>query len=123
MRYFKSVCITIISVGFLIPSLAQQKNFTAINTRVDSFINLQMTQKNIVGLSLAVMHEGKIIHTKGYGFANLEHKVPAVHPCHKHLMKPEGRIHFAGAYADNLNWGTEAATRSANRVANEIDKA
>ena len=40
-----------------------------------------------------------------------------------HLMKPHGRIYFAGAYADNLNWGTEAATRSANRVANEIDKA
>jgi monoamine oxidase len=40
-----------------------------------------------------------------------------------HLMKPQGRIHFAGAYADNLNWGTEAATRSANRVATEIDKA
>jgi len=40
-----------------------------------------------------------------------------------HLMKPHGRIHFAGAYADNLNWGTEAATRSANRAANEIDKA
>jgi monoamine oxidase len=39
------------------------------------------------------------------------------------LMKPQGRIHFAGAYADNLNWGTEAATRSANRVANEIDQA
>jgi monoamine oxidase len=36
------------------------------------------------------------------------------------LMKPHGRIHFAGAYADNLNWGTEAATRSANRVANAI---
>ena len=39
------------------------------------------------------------------------------------VMRPEGRIHFAGAYADNLNWGTEAATRSANRVAHEIDKA
>jgi len=39
-----------------------------------------------------------------------------------HLMEPHGRIHFAGAYADNLNWGTEAATRSANRVANAIDK-
>ena len=39
------------------------------------------------------------------------------------LMKPYGRIHFAGAYADNLNWGTEAATRSANRVAKEIDQA
>ena len=39
------------------------------------------------------------------------------------LMKPHGRIYFAGAYADNLNWGTEAATRSANRVANAIDQA
>lgn len=39
------------------------------------------------------------------------------------LMQPIGRIHFAGAYADNLNWGTEAATRSANRVAKEIDNA
>ncbi len=38
------------------------------------------------------------------------------------LMEPLGRIYFAGAYADNLNWGTEAATRSANRVANAIDK-
>lgn len=38
------------------------------------------------------------------------------------LMRPAGRIHFAGAYADNLNWGMEASTRSAYRVANEIDK-
>ena len=40
-----------------------------------------------------------------------------------HLMEPVGRIHFAGSYADNLNWGMEAATRSANRVALEIDQA
>jgi monoamine oxidase len=39
------------------------------------------------------------------------------------VMKPYGRIHFAGAYADNLNWGMEASTRSANRVASEIEKA
>lgn len=32
-------------------------------------------------------------------------------------------VHFAGASADNLNWGMEAATRSANRVAQEIDLA
>jgi len=40
-----------------------------------------------------------------------------------HVMTPLGRIHFAGAYADNLNWGMEAATRSANRVAKEIEQA
>lgn len=39
------------------------------------------------------------------------------------VMRPAGRIHFAGAYADNLNWGMEASTRSAYRVAGEIDKA
>ncbi len=40
-----------------------------------------------------------------------------------HVLTPHQRIHFAGAYADNLNWGMEAATRSANRVAKEIDQA
>ncbi len=40
-----------------------------------------------------------------------------------HVMTPHKRIHFAGAYADNMNWGQEAATRSANRVAKEIDQA
>jgi len=39
------------------------------------------------------------------------------------IMEPHGRIHFVGAYADNLNWGMEAATRSANRVARSIDAA
>ena len=39
------------------------------------------------------------------------------------VIEPEGRIHFVGAYADNLNWGMEAATRSAHRVAAAIDTA
>jgi monoamine oxidase len=38
------------------------------------------------------------------------------------LAEPHGRVHFVGAYADNLNWGMEAATRSANRVAEAIDR-
>jgi monoamine oxidase len=39
------------------------------------------------------------------------------------VSEPHGRIHFAGAYCDNLNWGQEAATRSANRVARAIHEA
>ena len=39
------------------------------------------------------------------------------------IIEPHGRIYFAGAYCDNLNWGQEAATRSANRVAKAIDVA
>jgi monoamine oxidase len=39
-----------------------------------------------------------------------------------HIMKPVGRIHFAGSFADNLPWGMDAATRSGNRVAEAIDR-
>jgi monoamine oxidase len=38
------------------------------------------------------------------------------------LMQPEGRIYFAGTYADNLSRGMESCIRSAQRVALEIDK-
>ena len=37
------------------------------------------------------------------------------------LIEPVGRVYFVGAYADNLNWGQEAGTRSANRIADAID--
>ncbi|HUY32686.1 MAG TPA: NAD(P)/FAD-dependent oxidoreductase [Pirellulales bacterium] len=40
-----------------------------------------------------------------------------------HVMEPVGRIHFAGAHADNIPWGMDASTRSANRVAQAIDDA
>jgi len=39
------------------------------------------------------------------------------------LIEPVGRIHFAGAAFDSLPWGQDAATRSANRVARQIDAA
>ena len=38
------------------------------------------------------------------------------------IMKPEGRIYFAGTYADNLSRGMESCLRSARRVATEIDE-
>ncbi len=40
-----------------------------------------------------------------------------------HMMEPVGRIHFAGCHADNVPWGMDASTRSANRVAEAIHDA
>lgn len=37
-----------------------------------------------------------------------------------HTTTPVGRMYFVGGYADNRNWGMEAAVNSAYRVANEI---
>lgn len=76
INFYKS-CILLLSLGIALQAIGQKKNYSAINPKVDSYIHLQMEQKNIAGLSLAVMQEGKVIYTKGYGYANLEHKTPA----------------------------------------------
>ena len=38
------------------------------------------------------------------------------------ILQPEGRIYFAGTYADNMSRGMESCLRSARRVAAAIDK-
>lgn len=38
------------------------------------------------------------------------------------IMKPDGRIYFAGTYADNLSRGMESCLRSAQRISREIDE-
>ncbi len=44
--------------------------------KVDLFVREKMKSKNIPGLSLAVLRDGKIVHAKGYGMANLELSTP-----------------------------------------------
>jgi monoamine oxidase len=38
------------------------------------------------------------------------------------VMQPEGRIYFAGTYADNMSRGMDSCLRRAQRVAGEISK-
>ena len=42
----------------------------------DTFLEAQMTADSIVGASVAVVQDGEQVFAKGYGFADLEHKVP-----------------------------------------------
>jgi D-alanyl-D-alanine carboxypeptidase len=44
--------------------------------RVDAYINNEMKQQRIPGLSLAVLKEGRIVVAKGYGLANVELQAP-----------------------------------------------
>ena len=43
---------------------------------VDSLVKSEMKKQKIPGLSIVVVKDGKIDFSKGYGFSNLEHKVP-----------------------------------------------
>lgn len=50
---------------------------TASADRLDDVVQKEMKAQGIPGLTIAVMRDGKLIKVKGYGFANLEHRVPA----------------------------------------------
>ncbi len=67
---------------FLLPSLflislycAAQPSSKKIQARVDSLVSAEMQRQQIPGASVVVVRDGKIDYVKGYGFANLEHKV------------------------------------------------
>jgi CubicO group peptidase (beta-lactamase class C family) len=44
---------------------------------IDDFIKRQINKRHIPGLSLAILKDGKVLKTAGYGYANLELKVKA----------------------------------------------
>ena len=52
-------------------------NTHAQQDNIDSFITTQMKQQGIIGLSVGIIKEGKIIKAKGYGLANIETNSPA----------------------------------------------
>jgi hypothetical protein len=44
---------------------------------IDVFITNQMKQQGIIGLSIGIVKNGKVIKAKGYGQANIELNIPA----------------------------------------------
>lgn len=44
---------------------------------VDEYVRAEMRKRQVPGLALAVIRDGEVVKLKGYGFANLEHDVPA----------------------------------------------
>src|SRR5574341_1584759 len=50
---------------------------SAQNAAIDDYIRSVMQKEKIPGLSLAIVKNGEIVESKGYGMANLEHQVPA----------------------------------------------
>ncbi|HKQ09523.1 MAG TPA: serine hydrolase domain-containing protein [Blastocatellia bacterium] len=49
----------------------------AQDDKIDLFVKADMQKRKIPGLSIAVVKNGRVIKTKGYGLANVESNVPA----------------------------------------------
>src|SRR5215467_11044709 len=76
-----SMLVVLLSCAFAITSgSAQGTPITMDDDRskqVDEYVERQMKMRQIPGLSLAVVRDGKVIKVQGYGLANVENSVPA----------------------------------------------
>lgn len=64
-------------LAFLLALLIQPHTAVAQPDSVDAFITDQMTQQGIIGLSIGIIKNGKVVKAKGYGHANIELDIPA----------------------------------------------
>jgi D-alanyl-D-alanine carboxypeptidase len=71
MRLLRLVCVLAL---VLLPVFAQQLRADA----VDDLVNAELARQQIPGLALAVMKDGKLAKSAGYGLANVEEKVPVL---------------------------------------------
>ncbi|HYO58063.1 serine hydrolase domain-containing protein [Archangium sp.] len=47
-----------------------------VRERIDAFVHAEMARQKVPGVALGIVRHGKVVLAKGYGFANLEHRVP-----------------------------------------------
>ncbi|WP_245682402.1 serine hydrolase domain-containing protein [Archangium gephyra] len=70
-----------LSAVLLLVGLASARPATAaapgpVLKRIDTFVREEMERQKVPGVALGIVHRGKVVLAKGYGFANLEHQVP-----------------------------------------------
>ena len=70
---FKSLAVAILFAFRASVTRSQQ----AEPDQVDDFVKLRMHELHILGLSLSVVKEGRIVKASGYGMANVETSSPA----------------------------------------------
>jgi CubicO group peptidase (beta-lactamase class C family) len=62
-----------------VPALAQRRPATpppALDTRFDAQVDSVLAAWKVPGLALAVVHKGKVVHLKGYGYKDVAGRVP-----------------------------------------------
>lgn len=77
MHYFTKISILVFSF-FLITTTTFSQAFTKDDKIVvEKLLSEKMSADNIPGLSIAIVKEGKLVWSNGYGLADLENFIPA----------------------------------------------
>ena len=80
-RFFTTFCLLLLAT-FASAAATRSRERSPVDARaqddkVDEYIEAEMRKQHIPGLSLAVVHGGKVVKSKGYGLANMELNVRA----------------------------------------------
>jgi CubicO group peptidase (beta-lactamase class C family) len=66
----------IIILLFPVLAFAQNKTEQKKLLKIDNYVNGLLSDWNIPGLALVIVHKDQVIYSKGYGFSDLENKIP-----------------------------------------------
>ncbi|PTL83861.1 serine hydrolase [Vitiosangium sp. GDMCC 1.1324] len=73
VRHLSLVAVLLLGLAVVRPAAAQGP----VRGRIDSFVRAEMERQKAPGVAIGIVKNGKVFLAKGYGFANLEHQVPA----------------------------------------------
>jgi len=76
-RLSPALCLLVLATSAATPPRVESVAAHAQADKVDEYIEAEMRRQHIPGVSLAVVQNGKVVKTKGYGLANMELNVPA----------------------------------------------
>ncbi len=71
-----TLALLLLTTGLLPASAAQAPEAAALDS-VDRYLRAELERQRIPGMSVAVLRGDRVLLARGYGFANLEHRVPA----------------------------------------------
>ncbi len=69
----------IVAVFFMLVAgntAAASETAPTLEDKVDDFVRTEMQQQQIPGVAIGIFQRGEVLLAKGYGYANLEHRVP-----------------------------------------------
>lgn len=69
---FYILCALLLLISLSLPVIARAQGAGQTGTQLDQYINEQMAQKNIVGMSVAIVQDNEILYLKGFGSASLK---------------------------------------------------
>ena len=105
-RFIASVFLAVLLLTFATPAVAQERRVAIsqgngptdpgeMKSFLDDLLNKQLDENHIAGAAVAVVKDGKLFFARGYGYADLENKIP---------VDPEQTIFRIGSVGKTFTW-------------------